>query len=428
MRSENAINIKGISKTYHIYKSPMDRLKDSLSLGFKTRHETFEALRNVTFSIMKGETVGIVGTNGSGKSTLLKIIADVVKASSGDVYVNGKVSAILELGTGFNPDLCGIENIYLNGLILGYSRQEISEKVESIVSFSELGEFINRPVKTYSSGMYARLAFSVAINIDPDILIIDEALSVGDAAFQKKCFTKLKELTQSGATVLFVSHSLDSVVQLCDRAVLLDKGSLIMVGETQEVTKEYNQRLFGSVNKQNIESALKSDVFNKVIEDARVAELILKASESLDGGEIFEEVKVSVLNKDEELFETCISGELIFVKIELLSQYDISNLSVAVEVVDKRGLLLTGESTFNKFDKTVSLEKNKKSEFIFSFMSEFIEDDYFIQVRINRITQKDRNDNVLLYIDEHAGKFTLNKNMLNRQWFKVKKNFNIEVN
>ncbi|MDF1881752.1 ABC transporter ATP-binding protein [Sulfurimonas sp. MAG313] len=425
--SDIAIQVDGIGKTYHIYTNPMDRLKDALNFGFKTRHEIFEALRDISFSLNKGETVGIIGTNGSGKSTLLKIIADVTKASVGEVKVHGKISAILELGTGFNPELNGLENIYLNGLILGYSKEEISEKLEDIISFSELGEFINRPVKTYSSGMYARLAFSVAINVDPDILIIDEALSVGDAAFQKKCFTRLKSLTNSGATVLFVSHSLDSVIQLCDRAVLLDKGSLIMVGETKEVTKEYNQRLFGSVNKQNMQSALATQAFNDIKEDDILSSLIVAASKSLDGGDIFKDIHVKVLNKDKKAFDVCTSGELLYAEICLLSCYDISNLSIAVEIVDKRGMLVTGESTFNKFDKVISLEKDKNTVFSFSFMSEFIEDDYFVQVRINRITQKDRNDNVLLYINEQAGKFTLSKNMINRQWFKVKKNFNIEV-
>ena len=425
--SDVAIEVEDVSKTYHIYTNPMDRLKDALNFGFNKRHDTFEALREISFSLKKGETVGIIGTNGSGKSTLLKIIANVTKASSGQVNVHGKISAILELGTGFNPELNGLENIYLNGLILGYAKDEIDKKLEDIISFSELGDFINRPVKTYSSGMYARLAFSVAINVDPDILIIDEALSVGDAAFQKKCFTRLKSLTQSGATILFVSHSLDSVVQLCDRAVLLDKGSLIMVGETKEVTKEYNQRLFGSVNKQNMKNALKMKAFNDIKEDDILVQLISQAAKSLDGSEIFESIAVDVLNKEEEVFDICTSGELLYVRVNLVSRYNISNLSIAVEIIDKRGMLLTGESTFNKFDKAVSLEKNRKTVFSFSFMSEFIEDDYFVQVRVNRITQKDRHDNVLLYINEQAGKFTLSKNMINRQWFKVKKNFNIEV-
>lgn len=422
-----AIKIENISKEYRIYKTPIERLKDVLGLGFNHTYDEFTALKDISVDIFRGETVGIVGTNGSGKSTLLKIITNVVEQSQGKVSVNGKISAILELGTGFNPELTGLENIYQNGLILGFSKQEVQEKVSSIVDFSELGDFIHRPIKTYSSGMYARLAFSVAIDINPDILIVDEALSVGDARFQKKCFTRIKQMRDNGVTILFVSHSLDSIIQLCDRAILLDKGSLIMVGKTKEVTKEYNKRLFGSVNEQNILKATSKHIFTELQEELILPSLILEASKSLDGGKIFPSIKTTLLNKDQKPFSVCTSGEKIYIKVDIMSKYNISNLSLAIELIDKKGMLLTGESTFNKFDETFSIPKNSKKELLFSFMSEFIEDDYFIQVRINRITQKDRSDNVLLYINEHAASFTLTKNMIQRQWFKVKKQFNIEI-
>lgn len=422
-----AINIDNISKTYHIYKNPIDRLKDALKITSKVHYDRFVVLKNISFDIYEGETVGIIGTNGSGKSTLLKIIADVVQQTKGTITLHGKISAILELGTGFNPELSGLENIYHNGLILGFSKDEIDQRVDSIIEFSEIGEFIHRPVKTYSSGMYARLAFSVAIDIAPDILIVDEALSVGDAKFQQKCFMKIKEMRDSGVTILFVSHSIDSVIQLCDRAVLLDKGTLIMVGETKEVTTEYNRRLFGSVNEQNITKMIDSEIFNATHEDKVLNNLILAASKSLDGGDIFTKIDTFLLDKNAKAFKVCISGALIYIKIDLKSAYNINNLSVAVEIIDKKGLLLTGESTFNKLGKTISFKKNSLREFTFSFMSEFIEGDYFVQVRVNRLSQKDRSDNVLLYINEQAGNFTLTKNMINRQWFKVKKNFNIEI-
>ncbi len=423
---EISIRVQNLSKAYYIYKSSTDRLKDVLHISSVDK-EKFSALENISFDIYKGETVGIVGTNGSGKSTLLKIIADVVQASSGEISVNGKISAILELGTGFNNELSGFENIYQNGLILGYDKEAIDKKVNDIVAFSELGEFIHRPVKTYSSGMYARLAFSVSINVEPEILIIDEALSVGDAKFQQKCFKRIKELSNSGVTILFVSHSLDSVVQLCDRGVLLDKGKLIMLGETKEVVKEYNKRLFGSSNEQSLDLALEMHNSDDIDEEDIVKELIKNASKHLDGSELFSKIEIKTLNKEKQPFHVCISGEKIFVEIHLLPNYTIANLSVAVEIIDKKGMLLTGESTFNTFDDVFSVEKNKMKSITFAFMSEFIEDDYFIQVRINRITQKDRSDNVLLYLNEQAGHFQLTKNMIHRQWFKVRKKFSIEI-
>jgi len=422
-----AISIKNISKIYRIYKRPLDRLKDELGLSKSVSYDTFEALKKISFDVYKGETVAIIGTNGSGKSTLLKIIADVVEATTGTISVNGKISAILELGTGFNQELSGYENIYQNGLILGYTKAEIDEKIDAIISFSELDSFIYRPVKTYSSGMYARLAFSVAINVDPDILIVDEALSVGDARFQQKCFKKIKSMQESGVTILFVSHSLDSVIQLCDRAVLLDKGSMIMIGETKDVVKEYNQRLFGDVNKESLELALEMGNDDEIVEDTIVHELIKKASKTLDAKGLFKDIVVKVLNKNREPFQVCISGELIYVEVLLYPEYDIRNLSVAVEIVDKKGMLLTGESTFNKLHETFSVTKGQMKKITFAFLSEFIEDDYFVQVRINRITKKDRSDNVLLYINEQAGSFTLTKNLINRQWFKVKKTFQISI-
>jgi len=234
-----AIRVENLSKAYKLYQKPVDRLKEALHPLKKKYHKDFYALKDLSFEIKKGETVGIVGKNGSGKSTLLKLITGVTTPSGGKITVNGRISAILELGAGFNPQMTGLENIYLNTSINGMSRQETDSKVAEIIAFAELGEFIHQPVKTYSSGMKARLAFAVSISVEPDILIVDEALSVGDAAFQRKCFAKMEDIRTKGATILFVSHSEASIVSLCNRAIWLVNGSKVLDGEPKLVTSLY---------------------------------------------------------------------------------------------------------------------------------------------------------------------------------------------
>ena len=247
------VDVSSVSKIYNIYKRPQDRLLQmglsgiSAITPYKCRpvHDSFHAVKGVSLKVRSGETVGIVGRNGSGKSTLLQLICGVLEPSSGSVNVNGRVAALLELGAGFSPEFTGKENVFLNAAILGLPRKEIERRYADIVDFADIGDFIDRPVKTYSSGMYIRLAFSVAINVDPDILVVDEALAVGDEAFQRKCFARIEEIKKRGATILFVSHSAQSVVQLCDRAILLDAGELLIEGSPKIVVSQY-QRLVNS--------------------------------------------------------------------------------------------------------------------------------------------------------------------------------------
>ena len=241
--SEYAISVRNVSKMYKLYEKPMDRLKESLGFSREKKYREYYALKEVSFDIKRGETLGIIGTNGAGKSTILKIITGVLSQTSGEVLVNGRISALLELGAGFNPEYSGLENVYLNGTMLGYSREEIDGKLEAILEFADIGEFINQPVKTYSSGMFVRLAFAVAINIDPDILIVDEALSVGDVFFQAKCYHKFDEFKKMGKTLLFVSHDLGSVNKYCDRAVLLNKGEKMAEGKPKEMIDLYKKLL-----------------------------------------------------------------------------------------------------------------------------------------------------------------------------------------
>ena len=235
----NVISCKNIVKKYSLYSEKIDRLKEVISPSNKKYHRDFYALNDVTFSITKGECVGIVGQNGSGKSTLLKIITGIITPTSGQIQVNGNISALLELGAGFHPDFSGRENIYFNASIFGLTKKEIDNRLDKIIEFSELGNYIDNPVRTYSSGMYMRLAFSVAINVDADILLVDEILSVGDQHFQEKCLNKMKELKKEGKTMVFVTHSLGSARELCDRAIWLNKGVVQMDGETDKVIDEY---------------------------------------------------------------------------------------------------------------------------------------------------------------------------------------------
>lgn len=234
-----AIEIDNLTKIYRLYKSNKERVKEFISLNGRKYHHDFFALKDISFSIKKGETVGIIGQNGSGKSTLLKIICGVTKPTSGIVTVNGRISSLLELGAGFHPDFTGRENVYMNGALMGFSKDEIDIRLPEIEAFADIGEFIDQPVKSYSSGMYVRLAFSAAIHIDPEILIVDEALSVGDMFFQYKCVSKIKEMIDRGVTLLFVSHSLSMVKSLCNKCVLLSHSELVDFDSTDRVVEKY---------------------------------------------------------------------------------------------------------------------------------------------------------------------------------------------
>lgn len=252
-----AIEVKEVTKIYKLYDRNRDRLIDSFGLSKTPRYKEHYALNKMSFEIKKGETVGIIGTNGAGKSTVLKIITGVLNPTSGEVSINGRISALLELGAGFNPEYTGIENIYLNGTMLGFSREEITEKLDDILSFADIGDFVYQPVKSYSSGMFVRLAFAVAINIEPEILIVDEALSVGDVFFQAKCYKKFEDFKEKGKTILFVSHDLGSISRYCDRVILLNKGEKLSEGSPKEMIGLYKRLL---VNNFDADEAMKDNI------------------------------------------------------------------------------------------------------------------------------------------------------------------------
>ena len=238
--NEYAIQVQDVSKIYKLYDKPIDRLKESLSLTHKNYHKDFFALSDISFNVKKGETVGIIGTNGSGKSTILKIITGVLTPTSGQVRVSGVISALLELGAGFNMDYTGIENIYMNGTMMGFSKKQMDEKLPDILEFADIGDFVYQPVKTYSSGMFVKLAFAVAAHLDSEIMVMDEVLAVGDMKFQQKCLGKMSDVAgQEGRTVLYVSHNMSTIRQLCTRCVVLDQGRVIFDGDVEQAIAVY---------------------------------------------------------------------------------------------------------------------------------------------------------------------------------------------
>ena len=245
------IDVKNVTKIYRLYDKPIDRLRESLSPGHKVLHKDFYALKDISFSVEKGQSCGIIGTNGSGKSTILKIITGVLSQTEGYVNADGKISALLELGAGFNSEYTGIENVYMNGTMMGFTRKEMDERLPGILEFADIGDFVYQPVKSYSSGMFVRLAFALAINVDPEILIVDEALSVGDVFFQAKCYHRMDELRAKGTTILMVTHDMGSVMKYCDKVVLLNKGEKVSEGRPGEMVDLYKKILAGQYDQLN---------------------------------------------------------------------------------------------------------------------------------------------------------------------------------
>ena len=279
---KTAIQVKDLEKAYKLYDKPSDRLKEALGFGRKKRYKEHYALKGVDMSIYQGETVGIIGTNGSGKSTILKIITGVLNPTKGSVNVNGRISALLELGAGFNMEYNGIENVYLNGTMIGFSKKEIDAKMDEILGFADIGDYVYQPVKTYSSGMFVRLAFAVAINIDPEILIVDEALSVGYVFFQAKCYHKFEEFKKMGKTIVFVSHDLGSISKYCDRVVLLNQGVKLGEGTPKEMIDAYKQVLVGQYPLPHEEDA-------SLLDDEEIGAAAARAGKRHAGGENLED-------------------------------------------------------------------------------------------------------------------------------------------
>lgn len=349
--STTVVSIKNVSKVYKLYNKPMDRLKESLNLTRKKCYKEHYALRNVSFDINKGQTVGIIGTNGSGKSTILKIITGVLTQTSGEVNIQGRISALLELGAGFNMEYTGIENVYLNGTMLGFTKEEIDQKLEDILSFADIGDFVNQPVKTYSSGMFVRLAFAVAINIEPEILIVDEALSVGDVFFQAKCYKKFEEFKKQGRTILFVSHDLGSIAKYCDKVILLNQGTKIEEGSPKEMIDLYKKLLVNQLNQTPEEE--KEEEKDEIMDETQLWKSKLEINPNIIkyGSKKAEIVDFALINQDKVITNTIDKGEYFKIKMKVKFHEMISDPIFAYTIKDLKGTEITGTNTMYERSK-----------------------------------------------------------------------------
>lgn len=347
MEKNLAISVQDVTKIYRLYDKPIDRLLEAMSITKKTYHKKFFALDKISFEIEKGTTVGIIGTNGSGKSTILKIITGVLNPSSGKVEVDGNISALLELGAGFNMDYTGIENIYMNGTMMGFGREEMEKKLPEILEFADIGDFVHQPVKTYSSGMFVRLAFALAINVDPEILIVDEALSVGDVFFQSKCYKKMDEIRQKGTTILMVTHDMGSVIKYCDKVILLNKGSFVAEGNAGEIVDLYKKILANRFEPEQEAEDEKNSGGAAVLESGKLMKEALSLNPNVteygDGrAEIYD---LGLIDSKGEISNLLIKGEEFTIKERIRFFADIKQPIFTYTIKDKKGTELSGTNT-----------------------------------------------------------------------------------
>lgn len=438
MSSEAIIEVTGLGKCYQTYEKPHHRLLQMLfaRLG-KTYHREFWALRNITFRVPKGRIVGILGKNGAGKSTLLQIICGTLTPSHGDVNVRGRVAALLELGSGFNPEFTGIENVYMNAQLLGMTREQTDAKLKAILAFADIGEFVHQPVKTYSSGMFARLAFSVVIHVEPDILIVDEALSVGDAWFQHKSMARMRQLMESGCTVLFVSHSIDAVRAVCDEAIWMEDGEIKMQGDVTGVTNAYMNDVFIEHNRITLQSGSKTTVSNQndngesagALSNGEISALtqpIAEAASQLDGGAMFTVTAKRLRNSEGLLVDHLRQGERFSLEFELMFNKAANSISVGFLIKDQFGQELTGESYFNSQRRSLNFDKGQLVTFSFSSEMQFRGgQSYSVSMYVNRVSKWDRTDNLVIYVDNLAVVFEVLVDQDNPMWFKFRQPFDV---
>lgn len=374
---DNVISVKDLSKVYRLYDKPIDRLKESLNIFHKSYHKEYYALNSLSFDIKRGETVGIIGINGAGKSTLLKIITGVLTPTGGNIEVKGKISALLELGAGFNMEYTGIENIYLNGTMMGFSKEEVDKKLDDILDFADIGDFVNQPVKTYSSGMFVRLAFAVAINVEPDILVIDEALSVGDVFFQQKCYKKIKELAGK-STVLIVSHDLNAMTKFCERIIVMSAGQKVFDGEPNEAIAKYFKLKQGALRNDKKSIELNNSDF----------EMYKAPDENSYSGKMDVIIEKYFYSIDNEPFsEVCQKDDEFKISLVINSKIDIESPIIGFQIRDKYGNEVFGQTSLTSpVEQGVIKQGRNIINFAFDW-PEIREGDYFITIGIGNGTE-----------------------------------------
>ena len=377
---ENVIELKNVYKKFNIYIDKRKSLKEKILFPKSNKYTERVVLEDVSLKVKKGEVIGLIGNNGCGKSTLLKLISKIMYPEKGSVEVKGRVSSLIELGAGFHPDMSGRENIYTNAAILGLSKKQIEEKISQIIDFSELGDFIDNPVRTYSSGMYMRLAFAVAINVDADILLIDEILAVGDVVFQKKCFNKLKEIKEKGTTIVIVSHSLGQIEKICDKSYWIDEGKIVCEGIPKEVHKKYLEFM----NNSEIYEELEEE--ENVLEEVEIKEEIPpQKAEKRWGNKEVEIAKVTLLDENNIVKDTFKTGEKVKIKINYKANKKIKNAVVGFAIFRDDGVNCYGTNT--NIDKLKGITLNSEGEIICEIKNELLEGVYFLDVAFHTIDE-----------------------------------------
>lgn len=410
-RGEVLISLNDVGKVYHLFNKPVDRLKYTLfwRLG-RTYGKEFWALRDISFDVRRGEALGIMGRNGSGKSTLLQIIAGVLQPSTGEVVVRGRVSALLELGSGFNPEYTGRQNVYLSGAILGISAKEMNERIDDIAAFADIGEFIEQPVKLYSSGMFARLAFSVAIAVDPDILVVDEILSVGDSEFQQKCAVRMRQMRDNGLTLLYVSHSTDSIKDICDKGIFLHDGQSVYWGSAQAATERYlkfiRERKWvkpAEPTKQSASSLVGQSAPSGSLRygrgDAHITTVNITDEQNNPAGEFY-------------------YGEKIRIHIGFEAFVEIQHFSVNFTIRDNSGITVMGTNLFDEHIFLPDLSPGNTGSVTFEFVNQLRHGNYGVNISLNSVSDRDYLDNVELDWIAVAATFQVLHNPERPVWYK----------
>lgn len=383
-----AIAARDVGKCYQVYDKPQDRLKQSLWRGRRKYYRDFWALRNVSFEVRRGDAVGVVGRNGSGKSTLLQIIAGTLNATEGEVEVNGRVVALLELGSGFNLEFTGRENIFMNGAVLGIPRSEMLKRFDQIAGFADIGDFLDQPVKTYSSGMHARLAFAVAFSIDPDILIVDEILAVGDIGFQQKCLARLRQLRENGMTMLFVSHGPDAIRSVCQKGLFLDRGQSMFFGSAERTVDLYLAHVREHTNQVMLQQ--QTDLSKPMGFESKIA------GQTRYGTGHVQIENVEVRDAGGEPRRAFRLGESVTIEATLRSRIDLDNLSVSFLLRDQTGVDLMGTTTFDERVNLPHVVRDGRIKVRFTFENRLRPGSFGVCLAVTRVSQRDYSDVVLM--------------------------------